>query len=193
MPSASGPGPMTDPQIKELFGRKARALAQRPDIGRANGHALIRLGAAGFDCQVEHEDRTVRVDQPPSEGGTGSAPHPGQLLRAALGSCLAIGYRLWGARLDVRIEAVTVEVVCEYDTRGQLGVAADVAVGWQTVRFDVTITSAAPRSAVEQVVATADRLNPMLANLAGTIRRVHRLHVEAPQTVAGGTERPVPL
>lgn len=183
---------MTDPQIKELFGRKARAVARRPDIGRASGHALVRLGPGGFACQVEHEDRTARVDQPPSEGGEGSAPHPGQLLRAALGSCLAIGYRLWGARLDVPVDAVTVEVICEYDTRGQLGVTPEVAVGWQTIRFDVTITSAAPRTAIEQVVATADRLNPMLANLASTVRRVHRLHVERPPEPANETERLVP-
>jgi len=157
-------------------------MAHRPEFGRASGHALCRLTGGGFACHVDAEDRSVRVDQPPSEGGSGTGPHPGQLMRASLGSGLAIGYRLWGARLCVPIEAITVEVTCEFDHRGPLGVAPEVPVGWQTICFDVTITSPAPRELVEPVVATADRLNPMLANLSPSIRRVHRLHVELPPT-----------
>ena len=34
-------------------------------------------------------------------GGEGTAPNPAQTMRAALVACLAIGYRNWGARLDV--------------------------------------------------------------------------------------------
>jgi uncharacterized OsmC-like protein len=171
---------MTDRQLKALFDQKARAMARRPAFGRASGHAVVRLAREGFACDVDAEDRSVRVDLPTTEGGAGSAPHPGQLMRAALGACLAIGYRLWGARLGVPVDAVTIEVTCEYDARGQMGVAEDVAVGWEAVRFDVTITSTASRAAVEQVVATADRLNPMLANLATSVRRLHRLHIQRP-------------
>lgn len=169
---------MTDRQLKALFDERSRAMTHRPEFGRASGHALVRLTGGGFACDVDTEDRSVRVDQPSAEGGGGTALHPGQLMRASLGSCLAIGYRLWGARLGVPIDAVTVEVTCEYDHRGPLGVAPEVPVGWQTICFDVTITSPAPRELVEPVVATADRLNPMLANLAPAIRRVHRLRIE---------------
>jgi hypothetical protein len=91
-----------------------------------------------------------------------------------------MGYRLWGARLGVAIDSVTVELTCEYDARGQLGVSDDVAVGWLHARFDVTITSAAPEDDVRRVVATADARNPMLANLAATVRRTHDLTVVQP-------------
>ena len=167
---------MTTHEIKELFDRKASAMSRRPTFGRGSGHARIRLGA-GLACDVEHTDRMIRVDQPPSEGGDGAGPHPGQLMRASLGACLAMGYRIWGARLGVAIEAVEVEMTCEYDVRGQLGVADDVAVGWEHVRFDVRITSAASDADVRRVVATADRRSPMLANLAGSVRRVHHLTI----------------
>lgn len=158
---------MKSAEIKALFDRKAHAMVRRPDLGRGNGHSRASMGA-GFRCEVEHEDRRQVVDQ---------TTEPEQLMRASLAASLAMGYRLWGARLGVAIEAVAVEVMCEYDARGQLGVSDEVAVGWLRVGFDVTITSAEPEEAVRRVVATADAHNPMLANLAPTVRRVHTLTI----------------
>ena len=62
-------------------------------------------------------------------------------------------------------------MTCDSDARGQSGVADDVAVGWQRLRIDVAITSAAPEADVRRVVETADRLSPMLANLAPGVER----------------------
>lgn len=162
--------------LKALFDRKARALARRPALGRGTGQARIRLGD-GLACDVEHQDRKLLVDQPASEGGGGAGPAPEELMRASIGASLAMGYRLWGARLGVAIGDVELEITCEYDARGQLGVAADVTAGWQSVRFDVTIASDAPAEAVGRVVAIADQHSPMLANLAPSVRRVHHLSI----------------
>ena len=92
-------------------------------------------------------------------------------MRASLRRGLAMGYRLWGARLGVAIDDVEVEMTCEYDARGQLGVADDVAVGWQqrALRRDDHQRRARGRD-VRRVVEPADRLNPMLANLAPAVR-----------------------
>jgi uncharacterized OsmC-like protein len=171
---------MNPSEIKELFDRKASAMARRPAFARGVGQARIRM-TDGMVCDVDHGDRTFRVDQPASEGGGGAGPHPGQLMRASLGACLAMGYRIWSARLGVAIDAVEVEMTCEYDARGQMGVSEDVAVGWQQVRFDVRVTSAAPEDDVRRVVATADRLSPMLANLAPAVRRLHHLTIVRPE------------
>ena len=176
-------------ELKALFDRKARAMARRPAFGRGASQARIRLGE-GLACDVEHPDRRLLVDQPASEGGGGAGPAPDDLMRASIGASLAMGYRLWGARLGVAIDDVELEMTCEYDVRGQLGVADDVAAGWQSVRIDVTITSDAPEEEVRQVVGTADRLSPMLANLAPSVRRVHHLSIVRGR--ARATERTVP-
>jgi uncharacterized OsmC-like protein len=171
---------MNAADLKELFDRKASAMTRRPAFARGSSQARVRLGE-GLTCDVEHEDRTFRVDQPTSEGGAGTGPHPGQLMRASLGACLAMGYRIWGARLGVALDAVAVELTCDYDARGQMGVSDEVAVGWEQVRIDVTITSAEPEDAVRRVVATADRRSPMLANLAASVRRLHHLTIVRPE------------
>ncbi|HVR61318.1 MAG TPA: OsmC family protein [Polyangia bacterium] len=176
-------------ELKALFERKARAMARRPVFGRGTAQARIQLGD-GLACDVEHPERKLLVDQPVSEGGGGAGPPPDELMRASIGASLAMGYRLWGARLGVAIDAVEVEMTCEYDVRGQLGVADDVTAGWQSVRFDVAITSAAPEAAIRHVVETADRRCPMLANLALSVRRVH--HLSIVRAGVRATERAVP-
>ena len=180
-------------ELKALFDRKARALTRRPALGRGTAQARIRLHD-GLACDVEHDRHTLLVDQPASEGGAGAGPPPEELMRASIGASLAMGYRLWGARLGVAIDAIEVEMTCEIDARGQLGLAADVTAGWLSVRFDVTIASDAPEEDVRRVVAAADRLDPMLANLAPAVRRVHHLSIVPVPVgaVAPATERTVP-
>jgi uncharacterized OsmC-like protein len=172
---------MTPPEIRELYARKAAAMARRPAFARATGAARVKLGD-GVLCQVEHDDRAQWVDLPVSDGGTGTGLFPGQLMRASLGACLAIGYRLWGARLEVPIVSVAIDIACDIDARGQMGLASEAAVGWEQMRFMVTIVSPAPETEVRRVVELADRLSPMLANISPTVRRAHHLTVVAPES-----------
>src|SRR5947207_10283272 len=134
-------------------------MTRRPALGRGAAQTRIWLGD-GLACDVEHRDRTLLVDEATSEGGGDTGPRPDELMRASIGASLAMGYRLWGARLGVPIDAATVEMTCEYDLRGQLGVDDEVTAGWQSVRFDVTISSSAPEETVRRLVETADRHSP---------------------------------
>jgi uncharacterized OsmC-like protein len=166
---------MTTAGLKDLFERKRRAMLKRPSFARSSGQARVRL-SDDFCCEVEEGPWRTRIDQSAEGGGRGSAPHPAQMMRAALVACLAMGYRIWGARLDVAIDEVEVDVLCETDVRGQLGIA-DVPIGWQQIAVDVRIASPAAEADVRRVVETADRLSPLLANLSPAIRRTHRLRI----------------
>jgi uncharacterized OsmC-like protein len=176
---------VTPARLKDLYDRRVAALARRPAFARAVAHASVQL-VDGHACAVEHDGRMVRVDLPPEEGGAGGAPQPAQLMRASLGASLVLGYRTWAARLGVPLDDAAVEVTCESDLRGSLGVDDAVAVGWQRVAIDVTITSAAPEGQVRRLVAHADRLCPMLANLSRDVQRVHQLTIVRPSTRAAG-------
>lgn len=165
--------------LKERFDEKAEDARKHPEHARRTASASVRL-AYGLACDVEHEDRMLRVDLPREDGGGATGPHPGQLLRSCLGACLLMGYKIWGARLEVPIDAVELDITCEYDARGQLGVDPKVPVGWTRVAIDIRIESPADQVAVRHVVETAHRLSPMLANLSADIERVFRLEVVAP-------------
>jgi uncharacterized OsmC-like protein len=179
---------MTPNHIKELYDRLASVLARRPAFARVDGHARV-VNDAGLACAVEVDRHVLRADQGAAEGGGSTAPDPEQLMRASLGASVAIGCRIWAARLGVPIDAVELELMTDSDARGALGVSADVPIGWSQVRFNVRITSSAPEDAVRRVFDTAVRLNPMLANLGSGVRRSYRLSIVG---VRAEAERSVP-
>ena len=74
-------------------------------------------------------------------GGNHDLPTPGDLLCAALASCLDATIRTVADRLAVRIEALEVEVNAEADVRGALIVDPNVPVGFQRVRCCLRLRS----------------------------------------------------
>jgi uncharacterized OsmC-like protein len=160
-------------ELADLYERRRRALLRRPSLARSSEEAQIRLRDA--TCEVAQGERHLAED-----GGAGRLPHPGELMRASVGTSLALGCRVWAARLGVAIAAVEVDVLCEHDSRGELGLDDDVAVGWQRILFDVRVISDAADDDVRRVVELADRRSPMLANLSPAIERVHRLTIARP-------------
>jgi putative redox protein len=168
---------VSDADLRELHAQKLRALGRHPSLGKTSTQANVRL-LAGFACEVRGGSRVTHVDLPVSEGGADSAPTPGDLMRASIGACLAMGYRAWAARLGVHFRSVEVDVTCEYDVRGQLGVTRDVPAGWERLVLEVRIVSDAPPADVRRVVEHADHLSPMLANLSPALQRVRTLSIQ---------------
>lgn len=98
----------------------------------------------------------------PGDGGLGLGPDPGVFARAALGSCLAMGYVMWAAQLGVPLRGVEMVVEADYDARGMLGVDDSISPGWSAVRYTVAIDSSAPQDVIEKVVNQADKYSSLL-------------------------------
>ena len=113
---------------------------------------------------------------------TGEIPRAPHDLRAGV-LALAQGYRIWAARLGVPITRIELAVRYDLDARGATGLQPDIAVGWERVEVDVTVTSTAREPEVRRVVEVANRLSPMLANLSRDVDRQHRLTVIAERSV----------
>src|SRR5262249_25369859 len=79
----------------------------------------------------------------------------------ALGSCLAIGYMMRAAALNVAIASVAVEVQADYDAGALYGVG-DAPPGYSEVRYVVTVESNAPEEALRRVLDEADTHSPYL-------------------------------
>jgi uncharacterized OsmC-like protein len=168
---------MNDAALRDLYERRRQALQRRPVFARASAEARAGLVAGGDTCEVEEAGRVLRVELPAGDGGSGAGLDPMALMRASLAASLALGYRVWAARLGVALVGVSIDVVYESDARGELGIADDVATGWQRVIFDVCVMSGAPETDVRRVVELSNRFNPTLANLALAVERVWRVTV----------------
>lgn len=145
--------------VREVLERKVKAVTLRPAIGQSTARTHVRL-KPGLACEVEEGSWRFTAGMSDKSGGTGAGPNPGTLGRAALGTCLALGYAMWAARLDIPIDDLTVDVEADYDARGELGVSDDVPPGYLQVRYRVQIASPASEEEVRRLVDTADKYSP---------------------------------
>ena len=141
-------------KIRTAFERNVKALTLRPSIGQGTAVTKVRV-REGLTCDIEDGSWKLTADMGEKHGGNDAGPNPGVLGRAALGSCLAIGYKMWAAKLGVPISSLEVEIQADYDSAGMYA-AADVPAGYRRVRCVVAVESDAPESDVRRVLDEAD-------------------------------------
>ena len=156
---------------------RLHAATGRAGFGRATRTSESTL-VGPLRCTSREGAMVIESDLPAALGGGASAPSPAMLVRAALGACLAMGYRLRAAELGVELTAVRVTVHAESELRGMLDPGADVPPGFTDLRYHVAIESSAPQPDVERVVELADRLSPVLDMLTRAHTIEHTVSIE---------------
>jgi len=154
--------------IKDALERNARLVGARPAIGQGRAVTKVTLNP-GLACDVEDGPWRFSVGMTEKYGGQNSGPNPGVYGRAALGSCLAIGYAMWAARLDIEIRSLTVEVQARYDVRGELAIDDSVRPGYQDIVCVVTVDTDASDIDVERWLDKADQHSSWLDDLRNPV------------------------
>lgn len=158
----------TNAVIKTALERNVKVIEARPSI--AQGTAVTRVTLhPGLACDVEDGPWKFTVGMTEKYGGLNNGPNPGVYGRAALGSCLAIGYAMWAARLDIVVRALTVEVKARYDVRGELGVDDSVRPGYADIVYVVTVDTDVSDEDVQRWLDTADRHSSWLDDLRNPV------------------------
>ena len=141
--------------------RLEQALAGRPGFGVGTTRAVTTL-TAGLRCTTDDGTWQIDADLNARLGGGGDAPTPTALLRAALGSCMAMTYRLRAARRGVPLTAVRVVVETDSAVAGMLLSDSPEPAGFRAVRYHVEVDSPAPAADVLAVLDEGDGLSPVL-------------------------------
>jgi uncharacterized OsmC-like protein len=152
--------PRMGERLKTVFERAVKALTLRPSLGRNTGVTRARI-REGLTCDVESGPWRLVADMPKTAGGSEAGPTPGVYGRAALGSCLAIGYMMYAAKLGVPIRSLEVEIQADFDDGALYGVR-DSPPGYLEVRYVVTVESSAPEADVLRVLDEGDAHSPYL-------------------------------
>jgi uncharacterized OsmC-like protein len=148
-------------KIRVAFERAHKALSLKPALGLGTGISKTRI-VNGLTCEVTEGKWKFNSDMPEVAGGNASAPTPGVYGRAALGSCLAIGYMMRAARDHINIHSLEVEVQASYDDGPLFGTRDDVFPGYSLIKYVVTIESDAPQERIIQLLDEADQHSPYL-------------------------------
>ncbi len=167
----------TTEKIKTAFERNAKAVELRPGVGQGTAVTKVKLGE-GFTCEITDGPWRLIADLGEKHGGRNAGPNPGVYGRAALGSCLAISYVMWAAKLGVPISGLEIEVQADYDVRGEYGLA-DLPAGYQEVRYLVHIQSPASEAEILKLLDWADAHTPYLDVFRRPIRVRREVEIQA--------------
>jgi uncharacterized OsmC-like protein len=148
-------------KIRSGFRRVAAALEQRPSLGHGTATSTATI-KDGLTCEIREGNWVFVADMPGQAGGNAAGPTPGVYGRAALGSCLAIGYMMKAAVMDIPITSLEVEVQADYDDGALFGTSHEVPPGYLEVRYTVTVDSEASEQLITQMLDEADRHSPYL-------------------------------
>lgn len=172
-----------DQTIERALIRLEDAARRRPGFGHSTGTSISTM-TDGLRCVTRDGDHRIRTDLPPAFGGEATGPTPSTLLRAALGSCLAMGYRLRGARHGVAVEGIRVEVETDAAVAGMLDPDSDLPPGFLEIRYRVEINGPTPTQ-IDRLVHEGDRLSPVL-DAVSRASRVIRLPSSRSTALPGG-------
>jgi uncharacterized OsmC-like protein len=162
--------------IREALERSVKAVALRPSVGQGTKVTRVRLGEH-LRCEIEEGPWKLTAGMPTAFGGDETAPTPGVFGRAALGSCLVLGYAMWAARLDVPLSSLEVEVHADFDARGELGVTEEVRPGHTAIRCVVRVTSDASADVINRWLDTADRYSSWRDNIVNPVPVVRQVQI----------------
>ncbi|MGN6816916.1 MAG: OsmC family protein [Solirubrobacterales bacterium] len=87
---------------------------------------IVARRVEGYAHDVEVDGHTLRLDEPPEVGGTGSGPRPTKLLAASLASCIAITVEMYAGHKGWDLGEVEVDVEMTYE--GPVPVGFDVGL-----------------------------------------------------------------
>ncbi len=149
-------------KLKEAFERNVKLLKLKPSKGQYTTSTRIRL-VDGTTCEVEHKQWKFVADVGKQQGGNDKGPGPGILFRASIGSCLAIGYAIWAAKMGIQIKHLEVDVEADVDSRGNYGID-NMEPGYNGMRYKIMIDSPETEEQIKEMIKKADNHSPILAN-----------------------------
>jgi uncharacterized OsmC-like protein len=166
-------------KLKTALERSIKALTLKPSLGLGTGKSTTRI-KDGLTCEIQEGNWKFLADMPESIGGNAQGPTPGIYGRAALGSCLAIGYMMKAAMMNIPITALEVEVQADYDDGALLG-TSNVAPGYLEVRYAVTIESDAAEKDILKMLDEADEHSPYLDVFSRGQNCKREVHIISPK------------
>jgi len=129
-------------QIRQAIEAATSYLQQHPNEARSTDSVATASVVDGLVVRVTGpKGESITTDMVPSVGGTGTAPSPGWLLRAAEASCVVTLIAMRAAMLRITLDTLEVTVDSVSDDRGILGIDEAVRAGPLSGRVAVRLTA----------------------------------------------------
>ncbi len=144
---------MNADEIRSLQAPLKERYREQPDTAFVTLRAEGRIGE-GVTCKLETGKVLVEAGLHPATGGDGLGACSGDMLLEALVACAGVTLGAVATALSIQLRDATIRAEGDLDFRGTLGLAKDVAVGFQQIRLHFDLDT----DASEEQLATLLRL-----------------------------------
>jgi putative redox protein len=152
----------------DTFHQTKDAIRNDPALGRG-AFTTVTEWIDGSQARTTARSFSLETDEPAPLGGTDKAIDPMELLLAAVGTCLQIGWVTHANRRGIDFRSLRIETKGEYDLRGYLGLDPDVPPGYLNITYSVEVDTDADQDVLEEIRVAAERGSPVTQNvLRGT-------------------------
>ena len=119
---------------------------------KANG----RLGE-GVTCKIETGKALVAAGLHPATGGNGLSACSGDMLLEALVACAGVTLNAVATALGIELRDATLEAEGDLDFRGTLGVSKEAPVGFQNIRWRISLDTDATEDQKATLIKLTER------------------------------------
>src|SRR5438874_13285755 len=131
---------MNATELKALQAPLKEQYRERPETALVTLKAQGRVGE-GVSCNVETGRKLVQAGLHPATGGDGMSACSGDMLLEALVACAGVTLAAVATALGVQLRDAIIRADGDLDFRGTLGLAKDVAVGFQRIRLHFALNT----------------------------------------------------
>jgi len=124
---------------------------------RANIHSFY----AARQAFTHNHDFKLDIDEPPLLLGEDLGANPVEYVLTALAGCMTSSLIYHAAAQGVRIDEVESIIEGDLDLRGFLGMSGEVRNGYDHIRMNFRIKSAAPQEKLDELVKLAQARSPV--------------------------------
>jgi putative redox protein len=140
------------------------AVAANPASGVAT-FTTVTHWDEGARARTTARSFVLQTDEPRPLGGTDAAVDPMELVLAAVGTCITVGWVTQAVQRGVEVRGLEVRVTGTYDLRGYLALGGDARPGFQAIDYTVRVDSDASPESLEEIRAAVEATSPMFDNV----------------------------
>jgi uncharacterized OsmC-like protein len=120
--------------------------------------------------QIRTQEFHIEGDEPEQILGERTAPNAVELLLAALGSCLSVGYAANAAAMGIEIEDLRFEMEGDVDLRGFLGISEEVRAGYENVTCTTYIDADASEGQLDELRERVEATSPLVDSISNEVQ-----------------------
>ncbi|GAA1382734.1 hypothetical protein GCM10009613_10990 [Pseudonocardia kongjuensis] len=152
------------------------AVAEDPSVG-SGSFTTVTSWEDGARARTTARSFVLQTDEPAPLGGTDAAIDPMELVLAAIGTCLTIGWVTQAVQRGIEYRDLRIEVSGDFDLRGYLALDEKVRPGFSGISYTVHVDTDADQAVLDEIRAATEATSPMFDNVlnatpvTGTIER----------------------